>query len=133
LNLDIVFNTWKFEIGLLVKQSVLFIECQTFASGHYFESESRRDEPSNFATNVDGNLRGGAPLLDARSHAGELPTVNALGGGQTPEGPLRHQYSPESSTSVFEINPQVWEGGQGQECERGFEAQFHPLVFPEDK
>ena len=97
---------------------------------HYFESESRRDKPSNFSTDVDGDLWGRAPLLDARSLAGELPAVDALGGGQTPEGPLRDQDPPEPSTGVLEVHSQVGEGCEGQECEGGLVTQLHPLVFP---
>ena len=97
----------------------------------YLQSETGGHEPGDFATDVDGDFGGWGPLLDAWGDAGELATVVALRGGQTPERPLRHENPPEPPASVFEVDAQVREGGQGQESERGFLTQFHPLMFPE--
>ena len=55
----------------------------------------------------------------------------ALRGGQTPERPLGDENPPKPPASVFEVDTQVREGGEGQEGERSLLAQLHPLVLPE--
>jgi hypothetical protein len=100
-------------------------------TNHYFESESRCDEPCDFASNVNRDLWRGAPFLDTRGHASELAAVDAFGWGETTEGSLNDQDPPQPPARVFEVHAQVQERRLRQEGEWRFTAQFDPLVFPE--